>query len=64
MKHQWVANATYYNHAQDDYGYRIIPGFGDPVLRIFMIPIQIGGLNRNLHRRFYFIRHSPPLASV
>ncbi len=31
VKHQWVANATYYNHAQDDYGYRIIPGFGDPV---------------------------------
>lgn len=32
MKHQWVANATYYNHAQDDYGYRIIPGFSDPVI--------------------------------
>ncbi|MFX5295611.1 TonB-dependent ferric acinetobactin receptor BauA [Acinetobacter baumannii] len=32
VKHQWVANATYYNHTQDDYGYRIIPGFSDPVI--------------------------------
>ncbi len=34
------------------------------LLRIFMIPIQIGDLNRNLHHRFYFIRHSLPLALV
>ena len=64
MKHQWVANATYYNHTQDDYGYRIIPGFSDPVITNIYDPNPNWGLNRNLHRRFYFIRHSLPLALV
>ncbi|WP_445115291.1 TonB-dependent receptor [Acinetobacter sp. WZC-1] len=35
VKHQWVANATYYNHEQDDYGYRSTPGFGPIITNIY-----------------------------